>query len=658
MRDGAPPTAPAPEGPPPAVEPRPRSPSTTAPAPTRGLLLPGALLAVANGALAAIAGAVVAGRLALAAGAGTAGTDGAGGAALVGAWTGALALVGTLATALAAAPAAHRAPRTATAAVLGVNAALLLLLVLDVRTYVLLGVHLHSPVSLDALSNAGAARELALGPATLAAIAAAGAALLASEWALLRAAAALARRSPGPGWGLAGGGVVAAVAVLATVSSRSADAATPLLDALPAWELLAQGAPWQAHAGAVRWPGDAAVTPGPAPARSPDAARQPDVLFVVAESLRWDAPADAPMPELRMLARERQCITPVRHHSGGHTTEYGVFTLLYGLESHRFGPFGRDGLRSLPLSLLRRAGYRLVGASASALRSWNDAAFVVDQLDAYEELVTDGSWEGDEAVARAAERWAALPREQPLFAFVFLNATHHNYLYPPAFERHVPVIEPGYDHFLGDDALASRQAEIRNRYLNAAGYADTVIRRVVDAFGARGAPIVVVTGDHGEELWEHGLLGHGAPRFVEERIRVPLLLCIPGVDGAEVPVERSSHVDVWPTILDALAARGALGPAGAPPPAAWSDGRSLLTRSPPPPHVIGGTTFPWGNPTGCVVDGDRKVWLRVGRAPGPVLQATRVTDLDDHPLQGVDPRPSVARALERMGRFVELRWEE
>lgn len=74
----------------------------------------------------------------------------------------------------------------------------------------------------------------------------------------------------------------------------------------------------------------------------------------------------------------------------------------------------------------------------------------------------------------------------------------------------------------------------------------------IDELGLSDDTLVVITNDHGEELQEHGAMGHGWPLF-EEQIRAPLLMSYapiftPGTNVAEV-VE---HVDLAPTILDAL----------------------------------------------------------------------------------------------------------
>jgi arylsulfatase A-like enzyme len=64
---------------------------------------------------------------------------------------------------------------------------------------------------------------------------------------------------------------------------------------------------------------------------------------------------------------------------------------------------------------------------------------------------------------------------------------------------------------------------------------------------------IVVTSDHGEELFDHGSFEHGH-RYEDEVTRVPLIIRAPGAWGAGRRVEASaSHVDLLPTILEWLA---------------------------------------------------------------------------------------------------------
>ena len=103
---------------------------------------------------------------------------------------------------------------------------------------------------------------------------------------------------------------------------------------------------------------------------------------------------------------------------------------------------------------------------------------------------------------------------------------------------------------------------------------DTALRytldRVADLLGLL-APaghldgaLVVITANHGEELFDHRGFGHGRTLH-EEVLRVPLYLKLPGATAAATVQAPVSTLDVLPTVLDLL---GIQAPA--------TDGRSLV----------------------------------------------------------------------------------
>lgn len=63
--------------------------------------------------------------------------------------------------------------------------------------------------------------------------------------------------------------------------------------------------------------------------------------------------------------------------------------------------------------------------------------------------------------------------------------------------------------------------------------------------------LVVVAGDHGESLGEHGEASHGVFLYQSTQ-RVPLIIAGPGIPGGRVIDQRVGLVDVMPTLLDLL----------------------------------------------------------------------------------------------------------
>jgi len=98
--------------------------------------------------------------------------------------------------------------------------------------------------------------------------------------------------------------------------------------------------------------------------------------------------------------------------------------------------------------------------------------------------------------------------------------------------------------------------------------------------GANGRTIVAITGDHGEGLGEHGEKTHGIFAY-ETTLRVPLIVYSPRLFAPSAVRDRVRHIDLLPTLLDALALKL---PEGLP-------GRSLLplagggrAAAPPPAY--------------------------------------------------------------------------
>ncbi|HUF77719.1 MAG TPA: sulfatase [Thermoanaerobaculia bacterium] len=85
-------------------------------------------------------------------------------------------------------------------------------------------------------------------------------------------------------------------------------------------------------------------------------------------------------------------------------------------------------------------------------------------------------------------------------------------------------------------------------------YFDEQLARLLEALEARGLlerTVVVLVSDHGEELLEHGEIGHCWSLTYDTVLGTPLALRIPGVPGG-VREARVQNLDVLPTLLDYL----------------------------------------------------------------------------------------------------------
>jgi len=98
-------------------------------------------------------------------------------------------------------------------------------------------------------------------------------------------------------------------------------------------------------------------------------------------------------------------------------------------------------------------------------------------------------------------------------------------------------------------------------------YVDSVLGKLWEYMEEKGLfekTMVVLTGDHGESLGQHGEMSHGFFAY-NTTIWVPLIMAVPGTGKGRVD-QAVSHVDIFPTVCEAL---------GLEPPS-FLQGRSLL----------------------------------------------------------------------------------
>lgn len=212
-----------------------------------------------------------------------------------------------------------------------------------------------------------------------------------------------------------------------------------------------------------------------------------------------------------------------------------------------------------------------------------------------------------DAVVDRLDRWLGEQKTKKRF-----------FTYVHLFEPHWPYQERGYDLIpadvrgvenpyshtklarlkMGDPANARFRGtpqlrEMIGRYQEEIREADRLIGRIVEALSIHGLledTVIIFTGDHGEEFFEHNGFGHGQDVF-EELTHVPLVIRWPKRDEFEkfvTRVERPvSLIDLFPTLTDLAGLARPRRPFG---------GRSLLplieNRDNQPAAVISETMWP------------------------------------------------------------------
>ena len=176
---------------------------------------------------------------------------------------------------------------------------------------------------------------------------------------------------------------------------------------------------------------------------------------------------------------------------------------------------------------------------------------------------------GDSGARRtnhALGRWLTA-NDRPFFAFVHYNETHLPFHPPRPYDRmYLPhgvtaarvraVNQDSGKYVAGQVYMGEEDFTIlRALYDGALRYADMRLREVAELLRAAGQwerTLFVITGSHGENLGEHGMIGHKWGLY-DTLLRVPLVLRCPlHVPQGYVIDELAQTTDILPTVLRVL----------------------------------------------------------------------------------------------------------
>lgn len=308
------------------------------------------------------------------------------------------------------------------------------------------------------------------------------------------------------------------------------------------------------------------------------------VVLVVIDTLRSDHLSlngypRPTSPGLDRIAAEgvafEHCLAP------GAWTKPNTVSLLSGLDPIRHGAHRErkipDDLQLLS-ETLRDAGYDTAAFSGNPYVSERyrfDRGFATF----YDGGAGKRVWDYPDAsvLLDAARGWLARPRERPVFLYLHLMNVHGPYRAPEPYRRRFLDGTDGDESFEFQDELwwaiikaednpaprptPGQRADLLARYDGAIAYTDELLTAFLDELRAEAGladALLVVTSDHGEELLDHGNLGHRKTLY-HEVVDVPLIVRDGVSRGGRRVRTPVGLIDVAATILDLLG----LVPAGA-----------------------------------------------------------------------------------------------
>ncbi|HLX75906.1 MAG TPA: sulfatase-like hydrolase/transferase, partial [Terriglobales bacterium] len=311
-----------------------------------------------------------------------------------------------------------------------------------------------------------------------------------------------------------------------------------------------------------------------AAAPKPHPAAPGNLLLVTIDTLRPDhlgcyGDRQARTPNIDALAadgtRFEHAYTPVPITLPSHTVimtgTYPMYSGIHDFSGNRLNP-----QQPTLASILRQQGYATGAVLGSAVLDHRFGLnqgfdFYYDHFDfnRLEDANLDLMKRPGNVVVDQAMQWLAGNSGKPFFLWVHLYDPHTPYQPPPPFDREYQ--SRPYD---GEIAFADQQLGRLLRFLKE--------RHLY------GRTLIVLTGDHGESLGEHGEKTHGFFIY-DTTLRIPFMVKLPAGERHVAAVAQPANtLNLMPTVLEALKI----------PPPADAQGASLLPTilgKPRPPEV-------------------------------------------------------------------------
>ncbi|MFO0984527.1 MAG: sulfatase [Planctomycetota bacterium] len=301
------------------------------------------------------------------------------------------------------------------------------------------------------------------------------------------------------------------------------------------------------------------------------------ILMIVIDTLRHDHVGGELTPVLNALARRSLVFANARTTSSW--TGSSVASMFTSRFPTEVGVLARDdvlGPTAVTLAEALRAGGNYECAGITTNTNAGDKLGIAQGFDSFimPDVSTAKSYPDDHlmfparSVTEAAVSFlrdrSTRPHQRPCFLFLHYIDPHAPYLPHPGI---LPTREPDgrfdgsrrqldvVDAMSVEDLTAADRARIKYLYAADVKYCDDWIGGVLREVAAQGlasSTMVIVTADHGEGLWNHGIRNHGRDLY-EEMLHVPLIVHYPGMRESDsrtiaTPV---SLLDLAPTILAA-----------------------------------------------------------------------------------------------------------
>ncbi len=306
-----------------------------------------------------------------------------------------------------------------------------------------------------------------------------------------------------------------------------------------------------------------------------------NIFIFASDAVRNSVLSPEVSPNISSFAQESWVYD--NHYSGGNSTRFGIFSMMYGLNSTYWFSFLNATRGSLLFETLERQDYQ-INITSSTSTSWPEfrKTCYIDQQESIHDTFEGTPAEKDRQSNDALKAWLSRTNlNKPIFSFLFWDAPHQR-SYPREYAKFQPDNEGATNYLTVSE---SDKEVLFNQYKNAVHYNDALFGEFVALLKEKGLyddAIIILTSDHGQEFFEFGKFGHNSS-FSRAQTQSPLIIKFPGKEPRTID-SLSSHVDIVPTLLSYIGVTNS--------PDEYSNGVDLLSSEPVHDYIF---TANWNN---------------------------------------------------------------
>jgi len=279
--------------------------------------------------------------------------------------------------------------------------------------------------------------------------------------------------------------------------------------------------------------------------------QKPNIFLFIIDSLREDYLTEAIAPTFYHFKYDNIYSTCAL--ASANATQLSWFSIFYGELPFFWKNFDNWPHGAATLNILKKVGYKINVYTAAQLKYYEigDLLFgkdmkLVDNFHFFSHYGEMDACDSDKLVLDTVLNDLNDRKDGNLF-IIFLDSAHWSYSYPQNFPLKFTSLKDG------SSPLTPKQViYIKNRYRNSIHYVDLLFQDFLNNLKEKKQyddAMIIVTGDHGQEFFEHGHIFH-LSQLNNCQTRIPLYFKI-GSKKQKID-NLISHIDIFPTILDTI----------------------------------------------------------------------------------------------------------